>query len=555
MLRLIGSVTGLATLLVACGGGGDSGMPPSPATYTVGGTVSGLGVGQSVILQNNGGNDQTVSANGAFTFATKVTSGGAYAVTATAPQGEACSVTNGSGTATADVTSVTISCGAMFSVSGSVSGLVGQGLVLELYAANMDQVLEVWGNGQFSFSPTAPSGNRYVVRIKQQPHSPAQRCVVGRGSYVTGGFLSSGSAITDIGVVCGGFAFVTSAAENSVSAYSVDASTGALTSLGAPVLAGLGPHAIANTIYTGSRYLYVVNSDSNDVSAFAADASNGTLVPVPGSPFTTGSKPSAAAIYAVINAGDYSPPPQRLRNYLYVANAGSNNVSAYRIDGATPTPLSPAAYATGAGPSAVAIYPGGGLVHSGGGFLYVANAGGSNNISAFLINGISGGLTPVVGSPFPSGGNVRSLVFRADGKFLYAADASGGAAAIYGFSVDPSTGALTSLSGLPLGLPSCDYIVADQTGAYLYAAAGGSIFGYSIDQNTGALSPLPGLPVTVGTNATTLSIDPTNQYLYVGNASAGTVSGFVLDAATGGLTAIPGSPFAVGSSADFIATF
>ena len=103
MLRLIGSVTGLATLLVACGGGGDSGVPPSPATYTVGGTVSGLGVGQSVILQNNGGNDQTVSADGAFTFATKVTSGSAYAVTATAPQGEACSVTNGSGTATADV--------------------------------------------------------------------------------------------------------------------------------------------------------------------------------------------------------------------------------------------------------------------------------------------------------------------------------------------------------------------------------------------------------------------------------------------------------------------
>jgi 6-phosphogluconolactonase (cycloisomerase 2 family) len=172
-----------------------------------------------------------------------------------------------------------------------------------------------------------------------------------------------------------------------------------------------------------------------------------------------------------------------------------------------------------------------------------------------VIDGISGGLTPVPGSPFPSGGKVRSLGFGAGGKFLYAADASVAAAAIFGFSVDPGTGALTSLGGSPLTLPSCDYLVADQTGAYLYATTGESVFGYGIDRNTGALSPLPGFPVTVGANATTLSIDPTNQYLYVGNAGAGTVSGFALNAATGALTTIPGSPFAVGSSADFVDTF
>ena len=553
MLRFIVSVTGLALLMVACGGGSSGGSGPPPA-FTIGGTVSGL-VGTGLVLSDNGGDALTVNASGAFTFATKITSGGAYNVTAAAPQGEACAVTGGAGTAAADVTSVTVSCNSAFSVGGSVSGLVGQGLVLELSAFDSDQVLAVSGNGPFSFSPTANSGYRYVVNIKQQPHSPAQECMVGRGSYVTGGFLSNGSDITDVGVVCGEFAYVTSAADNSVSVFSVDASTGALNSLGAPILAGHGPYALANTMYTGSRYLYVVNGASNDVSAFAADASSGALTPVPGSPFTAGSKPSAAAIYAVINAGDYSPPPQRLRYYLYVANAGSNDVSAYRIDGAIPTPLSPAAYATGAGPSAVAIYPGGGLVHSGGGFLYVANASGSSDISAFLINGISGGLTPVVGSPFPSGSKVRSLVFGADGKFLYAADASGGAAAIYGFSVDPSTGALTSLGGLPLALPSCDFIVADQTGAYLFAAAGASLFGYSIDRSTGELSPLSGFPVAIGASVTTLSIDPTNQYLYVGNAAAGTVIGFALNAATGGLTTIPGSPFVLGSSADFIATF
>jgi 6-phosphogluconolactonase (cycloisomerase 2 family) len=462
-------------------------------------------------------------------------------------------VTGGAGTATADVTSVAVSCSSFFSVGGTVSGLVGQGLVLELSGPDVPQVLAISSNGQYSFPPAVNTGKRYAVNIKQQPHSPTQQCMVGRGSI--GGFMSNGSDITDVGVVCGGFAYVMSAAGNSISAFAVDANTGALTSLGAPVLAGHGPSSIANTIYTGTRYLYVVNNASNDVSAFAADASSGVLLPVPGSPFTAGSNPSAAVIYATINPGDYSPPPQRLNTYLYVANAGSNDVSAYRIEGAIPTPLSPVAYPAGTGPSAVAIYPGGGPIHSGGGFLYVANAGGSNDISAFLINGISGGLTPVVGSPFPSGGNVRSLVFRADGKFLYAADASGGAAAIYGFSVDPVIGALTSLSGSPLGLPSCEYIVADRTGAYLYAAAGASVFGYSIDRITGELSLLSGFPVTIGASVTTLSIDPTNQYLYVGGGGAGTVIGFALNAATGGLTPIPGSPFIAGASVDYVATF
>jgi len=548
-------VTGLAMLMSACGGGSSGESGPLPA-FTIGGTVSGL-VGTGLVLRDNGGDALTVDANGAFTFATKITSGGTYNVTATAPQGETCAVTGGADIVAADVTSVKVSCDAVFSVGGSVSGLVGQGLVLGLSAAGGDQVLAVSGNGQFSFSPTANSGNRYAVSIKQQPHSPTQRCVVGRGSFATGGFLSNGSDVTDVGVVCGEFAYVTSAADNSVSVFSIDANTGILTSLGTPVLVGHGPYAIANTMYAGSRYLYVVNGASNDVSAFVADASSGALTPVPGSPFTAGSKPSAAAIYAVINAGDYSPPPQRLIYYLYVANAGSNDVSAFRIDRATgvPTPLSPVAYATGAGPSVVAIYyPGGNLVQSRGGFLYVANAGGSSDISAFLIDGIRGGLTPVLGSPFPSGGNVRSLVFGAAGKFLYAADASGGTAAIYGFSVDPNTGALTRLGGLPLALPSCDFIVADQTGAYLFAAAGESVFGYSIDQSTGELSPLSGFPLAIGASVTTLSIDPTNQYLYVGNGGAGTVIGFALNVATGGLTTIPGSPFVAGFSADFIAT-
>ncbi len=82
----------------------------SAVTYTIGGTITGLTAG-SVVLTNNGGNDLTRSANGAFTFTTPVASGSAYAVAVkTQPAGLFCAVTNGSGNASANVTNVAVAC-------------------------------------------------------------------------------------------------------------------------------------------------------------------------------------------------------------------------------------------------------------------------------------------------------------------------------------------------------------------------------------------------------------------------------------------------------------
>ena len=109
----------LATIGIAlstfsgCGGAGvPTGTPPSTTAYTIGGTVSGLS-GTGLVLQDNGGNNLTVSANGAFVFTTPIASGSTYAVTVlTQPSNPAqsCAVTDGSGTATADVTNVQVAC-------------------------------------------------------------------------------------------------------------------------------------------------------------------------------------------------------------------------------------------------------------------------------------------------------------------------------------------------------------------------------------------------------------------------------------------------------------
>lgn len=81
-------------------------------SYTVGGTVSGLGTGSSLVLRNNGGDARTVTADGAFTFATPLATGAAYAVTiATQPAGKSCLVTNAAGSVgTGNVTTVAIAC-------------------------------------------------------------------------------------------------------------------------------------------------------------------------------------------------------------------------------------------------------------------------------------------------------------------------------------------------------------------------------------------------------------------------------------------------------------
>lgn len=81
-------------------------------TYTIGGAVSGLAGGTTVVLQDNGGNATTVAANGPFTFSTSIAYQSPYAVTvATQPVGESCTLTNGSGTVpAANVTNVAVAC-------------------------------------------------------------------------------------------------------------------------------------------------------------------------------------------------------------------------------------------------------------------------------------------------------------------------------------------------------------------------------------------------------------------------------------------------------------
>jgi hypothetical protein len=89
-------------ILPGCGG--------SHTTQAVGGTVTGLDAGKTVVLQN-GGDTTTVIANGGFTFATPHTQGSSYQVTVrTQPPGQLCTVNGGTGTVGATGTYIVVSC-------------------------------------------------------------------------------------------------------------------------------------------------------------------------------------------------------------------------------------------------------------------------------------------------------------------------------------------------------------------------------------------------------------------------------------------------------------
>ncbi|HLY02541.1 MAG TPA: beta-propeller fold lactonase family protein [Candidatus Cybelea sp.] len=247
--------------------------------------------------------------------------------------------------------------------------------------------------------------------------------------------------------------FVTNTGSDNISVYKVNAKTGALTQVkGSPFAAGSGPTSVTGVENGGAGYLYVTNIDSNNVSAYNVNPKTGALTQVKGSPFAAGTEPDGVADY--VPNGSAQPA-------VYVANYGSDNVSAYTVNRKTGalTQASGSPFAAGTGPFGVAC-----CYHPKGSSLpppdvYVANQG-SNNISAYSVSG-SGGLTPVYGSPFAAGSGptgVGCIVVNDGSTYLYATNS--GSNNVSGYAIDASSGALTQVTGSPFAAGTEPYGLA-----------------------------------------------------------------------------------------------
>jgi 6-phosphogluconolactonase len=425
--------------------------------YTLGGTVLGL-TGSGLVLSDAGGEHLALHASGPFQFKTSVPSGSTYAVTIAAQPtspAQRCMVLNGTGTGTVDAANVT------------TASIVCASPASHVYVA-----------GQ---APDLVAG--YAVDATS-----------GALGGIAGSPFAAGAHPTSIASdPSGHFIYAVNSGSGTVSGYAIAVGTGALAPLPGSPYAGVAD-AIAISFDPAGRYAYVLAGApaSPQVAVLAMDAGTGALSTVAGGPFVAA---SAGAAHAV------TIDPRGQFGYLAYTDgsAAMSKVAAMTVSAAsgalTAVAGNPFAGAAGATQPVSAIDPAGR-------FLYVATSD-SGTVTAYAIDAMSGALTAVPNGTAASGGNsVSSLAVDASGLFLYAATTG-----VAVFKIDGASGALTQVPGSPFGAACPVAIAADPSGEFLYAVAGcgagGAVSVYAIAGATGALSAVPGSPFAGPGNAPT----------------------------------------------------
>lgn len=156
-------------------------------TYSVSFRVTGL-LGSGLQVENNG-DLVNVTANETYTFSKKISSGSFYNVTVKTPPTspiQKCIVSSGSGTVlNGNIEGIQIVCGdALYLISGTVTGLLGNGLQLQNITGAGTDTINV-NAANFSFPPL-PAGETYNFSIVSQPTNPSQTCSITTPAMTTG---------------------------------------------------------------------------------------------------------------------------------------------------------------------------------------------------------------------------------------------------------------------------------------------------------------------------------------------------------------------------------
>lgn len=376
----------------------------------------------------------------------------------------------------------------------------------------------------------------------------------GGGGGGFGGGTPIGGGETTTAIV-----YVTNSGSDNISGYTVNGTTGGLSAIaGSPFANVLAPSAIA--VSPNGFFAFATNSQTNKVTSFRVGTDGGVLLASGTStspnPAHVGTTPSAVAI-------------SRDTQFLYVANRGSDSVTAFSIGSTGILTLIPSATGTPNPVAAGGSAPVSLIGSSNDRFLYVANNA-DNTVSVFQIEA-SGllKLVPPAGSnknPASVGGTApTALALSSTGQFLYVANRESNN--VTAFQVETS-GLLTliptaggSTNPVPVGGTSPNDIAVAPNGRFLYTAnGGGNVSAFAIGSN-GLLTLVPASgstpnPIPAGTSPSALTISQDGQFLYVANRG-GNVSAYTVGSESGTLTPLTpllGNPFLAGNSPSGIAT-
>jgi len=153
----------------------------------------------------------------------------------------------------------------------------------------------------------------------------------------------------------GQFVLTANGGTGDVSVFSIG-SGGTLTQVqGSPFASGTDPSAIviapANT--AGESYVYVANMGGGSISAYSMNMTSGMLTPVSGSPFAISGSPNGLAL-------DPAAP------YIYATESGQNLVAGFTINASTGglTAMSGSPFTSAYALSSPIVEPAGGLLHA-----------------------------------------------------------------------------------------------------------------------------------------------------------------------------------------------
>jgi len=409
-------------------------------------------------------------------------------VTGFVPTGAAGTVLIGTGSAPSFSTGLTLTNAILTGLTVSTSTITG--------ALTVAGGIGVGGN---LYAGGIVNANQTVRtdRFIQSPYQPvAPRGLVYQG---TGALSTITSAIGTVGPnqiatdPTGRFVYTANGGNNSISQYSINTTTGALSTITTAVSVGVAVYAI--TVDPTGRFVYTANYIANTISQYFINTSTGALT----------------QITAAISGGGLSDPRgiavDPTGRFLYVANniVGPGVICQYSIqsNGALTQITSP----IGAGSQSISI-----AVDPTGRFAYAANNA-SNNISQYSINQITGALS-IITTAIAAGTLPISIAVDPTGRFVYCANQSGGSISQY--SINQTTGALTQITTAIAAGSNTYYIAVDPTGRFVYTANYGDVTvgQYSINQVTGALTRIGvdlGLPIG---SPTGITIDPTGRFVY-----------------------------------------
>ncbi len=272
-----------------------------------------------------------------------------------------------------------------------------------------------------------------------------------------------------------------------VSAFTIDSATGALTAVAGSPFA-TGDPAMAIAVDPTGKFLYASTRNaspccSSGIAAFTIDPSSGVLTAMPHSPFAAGAFLQQLVV----------EPTGR---FLYVADNGYLKVSALSIypTGALGA-VAGSPFDAGTDPLGVAVDPTGK-------FLYVTNAVSASDgeMLAYTIDSTSGALTPVFGFSPGVGPNPLQAAVDPSGRFLYVTinGGLGGGPQVVSLAINATTGALTP-AGTPVAAQNPTGIAVDPSAQFVYITNPNlnTVEVYAINPTTGALTEVSGSPFPV----------------------------------------------------------